>query len=288
MTKNDTLFPKYLSERQSMWLFLISVLLFSIIFIVVYQPVGYISTTDLVSPWNKYIYVSVQVFAGFVILSLSRILLRRFHKNLHMELPHFFIWVVSEIIIISFVLTIIASALNDHEDILFPDLLWHIAVDVISILIIPYLFTMLLFTLRDRKQQIIELQKLVDSLTPMQSSDPDSMFFYDKGGKLSFSTRRSNVLFIQAADNYSNIHYLNEGKEDTFILHNSMKNLDSSDLYKGLLRCHRGYMVNIDNVKLLRKDKDGLVLELNQGAKAIPVSRTYNDRVVAFFTGTTT
>ena len=107
----------------------------------------------------------------------------------------------------------------------------------------------------------------------------------DRGGKLAFSTRRGNVLYIEAADNYSNIHYINEDKEDTFILHNSMKQLDSSDEYKSLLRCHRGYMVNIDNVKLLKKEKGILVLELTQGARSIPVSKTYTDRVVRFFAG---
>lgn len=286
--KNDNLLPKYLSEKRSMWLFLLVVLAFSILFIMIYKPIGYMRTAEFLLPWSGYIYIAIQVLTGFVILSLSRILLRRYYQKLHMEQIHFIIWIFAEIIVISFVLSFLAYLLNDSTDVFFTDLLWHVALDVASILVIPYLFTMLLFTLKDRNHQIIELRKLVDSMSPMHSSDPDSMFFYDRGGKLSFSTRRSNVLYIQAADNYSNIHYLNEGKEDTFILHNSMKNLDSSELYNALLRCHRGYMVNIDNVKLLRKDKDGLVLELNQGARAIPVSRTYNDRVVAFFTGTTT
>lgn len=271
-----------------MWFFLLSVLLLSILFIIIYQPVGYMQTTGLLSPWNKYIYVAIQVITGFVILCISRIILRRYHEKLRMEQTHYIIWIGVEIVLISLVLSIMASGLNDHEEVVFSDLLWHITLDVVTILVLPYLVTMLLFTLRDRKQQIIELHKLLDSMTPAQPADPDSMFFYDRGGKLSFSTRRTNVLYIQAADNYSNIHYLNEGKEDTFILHNSMKNLDSAEMYKGLLRCHRGYMVNIENVKLLRKDRDGLVLELNQGSQAIPVSRTYNDRVVAFFTGAST
>ena len=64
-----------------------------------------------------------------------------------------------------------------------------------------------------------------------------------------------------------------------------MKHLDEDERYKGLMRCHKGYMVNIDNVKLLRKEKDGILLELIQDARTIPVSRTYNEQVVKVFTG---
>ena len=142
-----------------------------------------------------------------------------------------------------------------------------------------------MFYLDDRRRQIAVLQRVVNSMTESGLNENDNINFHDRGGKLAFSTRRGNVLYIEAADNYSNIHYINEDKEDTFILHNSMKQLDSSDEYKSLLRCHRGYMVNIDNVKLLKKEKGILVLELTQGARSIPVSKTYTDRVVRFFAG---
>ena len=79
---------------------------------------------------------------------------------------------------------------------------------------------------------------------------------------------------------------MNEGKEDTFILHNSLKKLEDKEKYEGLLRCHRGYTVNIENIKLIRKDKEGLVIELSQINRSIPVSRTYNEKVVRFFAGT--
>lgn len=109
--------------------------------------------------------------------------------------------------------------------------------------------------------------------------------FYDKGGRLSLSTKLSNVLFIESADNYANIHYINDGKEDTFILHSSLKDIERDYADLGLLRCHRGYMVNAHNVKLMRKDKTGLLLELNQSARTLPVSKSYSSSVARFFSG---
>ncbi len=107
--------------------------------------------------------------------------------------------------------------------------------------------------------------------------------FYDKGGRLAFSTRISNVLYIESADNYANIHYLNEGKEDTFILHNSMKDIERDYFANGLLRCHRGYMVYAGNVKVLRKVRGGLQLELNHTARTLPVTKTYAAMLTAYF-----
>ena len=97
----------------------------------------------------------------------------------------------------------------------------------------------------------------------------------------------SNVLYVEAADNYVNIHYLNDGKEDTFILHNSLKEIEKRFVGSSLLRCHRGYMVNVENVKLMRKESIGLVLELIQSVHTIPVSKSYTASITQYFTNNT-
>jgi len=51
-----------------------------------------------------------------------------------------------------------------------------------------------------------------------------------------------------------------------------------------LVRCHRSYIVNLDNVKVLLKKKDGIFLELDAvNTPDIPVSRTYYERVMDKF-----
>ena len=114
-------------------------------------------------------------------------------------------------------------------------------------------------------------------------SGEQNINFYDKGGRLAFTTRSSNVIYVEAADNYANIHYLNEGKEDTFILHSSLKDMERDYAEYGLLRCQRGYLVNVFNVKLMRKDKTGFQLELNQLSRTIPVSKHYAAALLEHF-----
>ena len=48
----------------------------------------------------------------------------------------------------------------------------------------------------------------------------------------------------------------------------------------GLVRSHRSYIVNPAHVKILRKDKEGVILaELDAGTKEIPVSKKFYDRL---------
>lgn len=285
MSNRDFKIPKFLTEKKGIYLFLTSTLLFAVLFILVYQPVGYMRATEFPSVWNKYLYTAIQIFIGFIILLFSRLLFYHQQQRHHFTAWTLVAWIITEIVVISLVLTFVASFLNADENYDFRTLLWRVSLNIVSILVIPYGASVLILMLRERRHQIEELNNLIDKQQEQDLGSSENLNFYDRGGKLSFSTSRSNVLYIEAADNYSNIHYINEGKEDTFILHNSMKQLDDPERYKGLLRCHRGYMVNIDNVKLLRKVKGILVLELTQGAKPIPVSRSYTERVVSFFAG---
>jgi len=51
-----------------------------------------------------------------------------------------------------------------------------------------------------------------------------------------------------------------------------------------LVRCHRSYVVNINKVKVLRKDKEGLFLDLDYlDLPDLPISKTYSEQVVKLF-----
>ena len=121
---------------------------------------------------------------------------------------------------------------------------------------------------------------------PVSNTDKTVNFFL-KGGRLAFSTKVSSLQYIEAADNYVNIHYVNAGKEETFILLNSMKNIEQELAGTSLMRCHRRYMVNVANVKLMRKDGVGLVLELNGTSKVIPVSKSFSEPITQHFANST-
>lgn len=277
--------PHFLTQKRSILRFLVSVAVFAAFFVIIYKPMGMMRTGETLSRWSLPLYTAITVATGFITLLISRMLLYRRQKRHPMRLSGYVVWLVLEIIFFTLSLTVLAYLLNARSDIQFFRLMARILTDIIGILLVPYIIAILLFLLSEKRMEIRALNAMIRQQTEPGGAPDGTINFYDRGGKLSFSTKKSNILYIESADNYTNIHYLNGEKEECFILHNSMKNVDEAYSPMGMLRCHRGYMVNIENVKLLRRDKDGLVIELAHGDRSIPVSKTYADKVAYSFAG---
>ena len=202
-----------------------------------------------------------------------------------MRIAGYALWILIEIVVFTLALTFLADGINIRQDISFSQLMVRIFLDIVGILLVPYIISILIFMLDEKRQEINALHAMIPSQEQDKSLVGDTVNFFDRGGRLVFATKKSNVLYIEASDNYTNIHYINEDHEDCFILHNSMKNVEDAYAGIGMLRCHRGYLVNLENIKLIRKEKDGMVIELAQSNKTIPVSKTYVNKVAHSFAG---
>lgn len=277
--------PDFLSRKRDIIYFIIFVLLVAVFFISVYQPIGFKNVVSILPQWSATGYTAVVVGMGFITLVISRIVLYRLMRKGIISLGGYLLWILGEFFVFSFILTLVTNAFNAGSEITFARLWGRIFFDVVSILSIPYLFYALILVLGERNRQIEKLNLMVQQQVEETSQVGENINFYDKGGRLAFATRRLQVLYVESMDNYTNIHYLSDdNKVESFILHNSMKQVEQLYEKWGLMRCHRGYIVNIDNVKLLRREKDGFVLEMAYCDKPIPVSKSYSDRIVQKFT----
>jgi DNA-binding LytR/AlgR family response regulator len=90
---------------------------------------------------------------------------------------------------------------------------------------------------------------------------------------------------MESANNYIYVYYENSKKElSKSTLRSSLKIIEESFPDIGLIRCHRSYIINFKKVKVLRKDKEGLKIELDyDGIADIPVSKTYVDEIIKLF-----
>lgn len=109
--------------------------------------------------------------------------------------------------------------------------------------------------------------------------------FYDEKGDLRLSARPESVYFLEAADNYVVIHYLSLGKMEKLMIRNSLKNIEWRFRDRGLIRCHRSYIVNLNLVHLMRRQENEVVMDMGDDrVPLIPVSRTYATEVMEHFT----
>lgn len=98
-----------------------------------------------------------------------------------------------------------------------------------------------------------------------------------ENGKDRFSFDPNSVLVFSAADNYVEIYYYSHDEVKKELIRTTLKNIEAVIVnYSYLIRCHRSYVVNLNCVKEVSGNSQGLKLHLAKSDLSIPVSRSLN------------
>ena len=130
-----------------------------------------------------------------------------------------------------------------------------------------------------------EQLRLWEQGTLQERKEQDTMYkFYDEKGDLKLIVRPDMLFYLEAADNYVQIHYMNAGKMEKILIRNTLKNIEWRFRDMNLVRCHRSYIVNLDNVKVLKRSDGDVMIDFgNEKISQIPVSRSYGEKVFEKF-----
>jgi len=105
--------------------------------------------------------------------------------------------------------------------------------------------------------------------------------FHDDRGILQLTVAKENLLYIESADNYISIWYLKNGQLKKQLVRTTLKETSNQLADTSVVRTHRSFMINIDKIKVLRREKENLFIELDYpGLKDIPVSKTYGEELL--------
>ena len=274
--------PKFMTEKLDIVRFFFIVLLGAVALIIAYRPQVVLRGFIIDSNQSLFYIISLIIF-GLITLITSRVLFYKANKRKPQTFKTFCTWIVLEILSIILVLSTIAWSINEPNTRSFVTILERTSISVLSVLFIPYLVSWLYFSLKEKENELKEV--LAESAEAPTEETKGLVNFSDEKGVLRLSLRAEDLLYLKSADNYVYIYYLNSKKEIVnYLLRNTLKNIEENIANINLIRCHRFYMVNSKNVKLLRKAKDGLLLELDTEMPCeIPVSKTYLSAVSEFF-----
>lgn len=233
-----------------------------------------------VSDITYFLYSSLIILTGVLVVVISRIIMYFFCKKKELLLWNFMIWVFAEIVAMACFFTLFQKiALNDNRP--FDEMLKQASINTSLILLLPYSILWLFFSWRDKMKR---LEKIALDENVTDQTKKGMLSFYDEKGEFKLSVQSDQLLYLESADNYVKIYYMNKGKLSNFMLRNSLKTLGENLLNSSMTRCHRSFIVNFDKVKVLRKEKDGIYLALDQeNIPDIPVSKTYSERVMTKF-----
>ena len=279
----NTKIPSYLYDKANINRLIVFTAIFALLFINIFQPFGSRGWYPYISDFKYFFFSSLIILIGMLVVVISRLLLILFVKKHSVSYLQYALWVLGEILSMSLFFSLFSKFIPKegmNRD--FIEIFHKSTVNTSLVILLPYSILWLYFSWRDKNYQ---LQKMANVDPGSGAQRKNLIAFPDEKGELRISIMLENLLYIDSSDNYITIHYLNKSKLSHFLIRNSLKWMDENLTKESqLVRCHRSFIVNLDKVKVLRKNKGGIVMELDaENTPDIPVSNTYYDRVMSKF-----
>jgi hypothetical protein len=276
--------PKYLTQKNVIVRTTIFTGLFALFFINIYFPFGvdhWLKQDDIqLNKIEFFLYSSLVILTGMAVIVLSRIIMYQATRNKTLSYGQYSVWIFLEITSMAAVYTIFVKfILKDIRE--FYDIAVLTLKNTTLVLLLPYTVLWLYFAYREKTK---ELEKLSSAGTASRVPTDKMIPFYDENGKLKFSVLLDDLLYLEAADNYVSIYYVSGDKVAKYMIRNTLKTLEERLEHYDIVRCHRSYLLNFNKVKILKREKEGLFLELNApNSLTLPVSKTYVTSIVESF-----
>ena len=279
--------PSYLLGKYQLIGTVTFSVLFAIIFLNIYIP---FSDTAWFGLGDSVTYITTIVFGitSILVLILSRIMMYRIKRILEMTYVGYIIWCIMEIVIICLLYSKMTLDISTVVGTTLGDIFWHSLLYCVIALGIPYIISGMYFAIIDKNNTIrlMNFDNVVTDEPPKPESANKKITLYDNSGALKLSLNPENLYYIESDDNYIKVWYTDNKTElKQYMLRCRLKTVEESFRGAGLVRCNRKYIVNINKVATLRKESDGYVLDLaNEAIPPLPVTKTYTDNVLSYFT----
>ena len=273
----DRNIPSYIYDKRHIVQLVSWTAFFALVFINIYKPFSSSSWYD-VSEFKFFVFSSLIILTGVLVVVLSRIVMFYWGKQHAISMRSYAVWILLEIFFMALFYTVYTLILNPDRE--YMDAFEVSAINTSLVLLLPYSVLHFYFSYEDKERRLRLLEEQQE-----EAVDRQSVFsFFDEKQELRLSVKRSELLYIESADNYVCIWYMSKGQLRKFLLRNSLKAMEESLSDTNVLRCHRSYMVNFDQVKVIRREKEGIFLELGiDRVPDIPISKTYSEKVTRWF-----
>lgn len=279
--------PGYLLGKYQ----LIGTVTFSVLFAVVFLNISIpFSDTAWFGLGDSVMFLMTITFIAVSILTLiaSRLLMYRIKNLFDINYLEYIIWCLLEIITICGFYTGLTMGMTLPQD----ETIWEIFSRALLYgtiaLGIPYLISGMYFAIIDKNNTIrlMSYENVVTDEPAKPESQMNKITLFDNSGALKLSLSPENLYYIESDDNYIKVWYTDsKGELKQYMLRCRLKTVEESFKESGLVRCNRKYIVNINKVSTLRKESEGYFLDLdNEAIPALPVTKTYTDIVLSYFT----
>lgn len=274
--------PAYLYDKNNSIKTILFTAFFALLFINLFQPFGSRDWYPGISDIKYFAFSSLIILTGMLVVVISRIILIACSKKRELLYWHYALWILCEIVAMAIFYTLFAKFFpKDGIERDISEIFRQSLINTALVLLLPYAISWLYFSWKEKS-------RLLEHMGQVQTQEVHAktlIAFPDEKGDLKISIMLDNLLYIESADNYATIYYLNKSNKAHYLIRNSLKWMEEN-LAKdtSLIRCHRSYIVNMVKVKILKKERGGIMLELDaENTPDIPVSKTYYDSFMRKF-----
>ncbi len=278
--------PSFIYKKKNQITMVLFVPLFALLFILIYKPLDFDTLDEKLLPWLNIAYdlkitllSIVIVLIGMAVAAVSRLIMTSYAKRHPLSYVKYIAWVALEILIMVMIYTAATYFLIDLSGgTTLSSIFRNTLFKAILILLIPYVISYIYFIWQERVGELKAIRKrLEEDENALQKA---YIQICDEKGKMQLSVRREKLIVIESADNYVCVWYLNGDQPKRVMVRTTLKQIASQLADTHVLRCHRSYMVNLDHIKVLRREKEGIFVEFGiEGIPDIPISKTYAESI---------
>jgi len=262
--KNMNKLPAIFTALRSNLTFILAMPVFWLCFVLLYQPS---SIVELLHMGKELLNFNTTIIMCILlgVMIVSRSVLMVLHRTLNLNWWKFIVWEMAELLTMS-LFTALYLTLMYRGEFAYFQMVGQCLFYLLMITIFPYV----IFNLSFAYIALLEQDTIYDD---------SLMRFVDSTQKLKLMIASSAVLYVEADENYVHVRYMEGEKQKDYPLRASMKSLEELMQKHGLIRCQRSYYINPQHIKVLRRDKEGMIsAELDvPNQKSIPVSPRYYD-----------
>ena len=261
-----TKIPDSLLSVPAMLLHIIGLPVFFLSFVLLYQSQWMIDFLSMGIGDNRLVFNALMLMCILIgVLCASRIPMTACRQWLRLTWLQYVLWSAAELIVAAcFMALYMALMYGDYG--YFPAL-GQCLIIAVATLSYPYVMLNAIFCAAKPDQA--------------EAAEENLIRFADSTGRLKLVIADDVLLYIEAQENYVNIHYMEGERTREYSLRQSMRNIETLMEKHGIVRCQRSYFVNPRHVTVLRRDKEGIIqaeLDIN-GSRSVPVSPKYYEQL---------
>lgn len=274
-------------DKQEIVKTILFVVLFAIVFLNLYIPFSDTAWFGLGGSAN---FLNTLAFASSSIFMLiaSRVVMYMCNKRRPVTWLAYILWCIGEIALVCLLYTEISMTVENLGQWTHPAIFRHAFPHCCIALGIPYFMSATYLAIMDKNKTIrlMNYEHVAIDEEPKSEVQLKKITLFDNNGTLRMSVSLENLYCIQSDDSYIKVWYTDsQGELQRYLLRCRLKTVEESFRGSCLIRCSRQYIVNMSKVGNMRKESGGYVLELDtQAIPPIPVTKSYTDKVLAYFT----